>query len=84
MELEKPPERPVLPNPQPIAIEDISWKVVTSKYQPEGPDWVIIGVSAEDYKLLSNNMAEIRRWVTEAMHRLQYYRGELDDGSAGP
>lgn len=79
IEVERPPERPVIPNPDPIRLRDVQWRVITPETLPEGEDWVFYAVDAEGYEDLSLNNAETTRWVIEASYRLRYYRGELDE-----
>ena len=77
VEIERPDERPPLPNPAPIEEpREIEWKVLTPETLPVTDDWVFFGLSPEDYEDLSTNTAELLRWIQEAQWRLQYYRGE--------
>jgi hypothetical protein len=46
--------------------------VVTPETWPAGQG-VLFAVTVDDYQTQSFNMAEIRRWVTEAQWRLEYY-----------
>ena len=72
------PQRPNLPNPAPIEQLKIDWKVLTAERVPENDSWVMIALSMRDYEELSRNFADTARFIQETMHRLSYYRGELD------
>lgn len=74
LDLERPPTREALPLPAPIETRTIEWFVATPDRLPEDEDWVLFGLTPVDYEILALNMAEIRRWVEEAMFQLQYYR----------
>lgn len=77
-DIERPTERPVLPDPAPIQTRRVEWQVVTPDTLPEGNDWVLFSMTAKDYENLAKTMADTIRWVKEAKWRLQYYRGETD------
>lgn len=64
------PEKPVLPNPDPIKTLPVEWKVLIV----EGGS--IIALDPKQYEILSQNMAEIMRWVKEASWRLKYYAND--------
>jgi hypothetical protein len=85
VELEAPPSLPKLPNPPPISTQEFSWLVVTPETWPAGQG-VLFAVSVDDYQTLSFNMAEVRRWVTEAQWRLDYYtqKDTADDDTTDP
>lgn len=96
VEVARPEARPALPNPQPIETHDFKWDVIvlvpggdgnlqvqrapqTDRPQP------YYAITPEAYEILSQNMAEILRWVKESNWRLKYYRGEGElDGNALP
>lgn len=80
-EIARPADRPALPNPQPVEMLDVDWKVVTPDTLPEGR-YVLFALTPQQYESLSLNMAELRRWIDEAMWRLDYYtkEGEAPDG----
>lgn len=81
VDIERPDERPPLPNPKPIETSPFTWKVITPDRLPDGDGWVYYGITPRAYGTLSRNMAEILRWIKEAKWRLDYYRGEgLFDG----
>ena len=40
-------------------------------------DFVFFALTPQDYENLSTNFADVTRWITEAMWRLNYYRGEV-------
>lgn len=74
--MRRPPAVVQLPAPDPIQTRDVNWRVLTPSTVPEG-DFVYFGLTPRDYEALSHNQAETLRWVTEARHRLDQYRGEL-------
>lgn len=76
-DIDRPQERPPLPNPKPLKQRSIPWKVLTPATLPAGDDWVLFAITPEAYANLSRNQAEVLRFVSEAMWRLRYYRGEL-------
>ena len=66
------PERtqPPLPRPDPLELEEVTWLSVR-----EGDPSPITGfaLSIPDYVASLNNTSETRRWVVEALARLQEY-----------
>ena len=50
----------------------IKWVVVTPENIPQS-DFVFIALTPREYEKLSQNQAELRRWIEEAMWRLEYY-----------
>lgn len=70
------PKTAVLPDPRPIKTAKVNWRIVTPDTMPEG-DFVFFALTAPDYEALSLNQSEALRWVTEAKHRLDYYRKQL-------
>jgi len=64
---ERPDPRPPLPDPNPIEVTNVDWTVIET---PEGPMLVL---DQRQFENLSNNLAEILRWVREAAWRLHYY-----------
>ena len=73
----RPPKVSVVPDPDPIKLGSVKWRVISSKRLPSGKDWVVIGVSPKDYETLAKNEAEKLRWIKEAKSRLKYYRERL-------
>lgn len=71
----RPQSRPVLPNPTPIDLQDVEWRVLTPDTLPESGRWSFIGLTPGQYEILSLNEAELRRWIEEAMWLLDYYNG---------
>lgn len=59
------------PLPEPIETLPVRWRVVTPETIPEGSDWALFALSSRDFEALSRNMAELRRWIEEAMWRLE-------------
>lgn len=84
VEIEKPAERPPLPNPKPIAQREVEWVVLTPDTLPEGTGWVFFAITPRDYEDASLNQAEVLRFVREATWRLRYYRGELPANATPP
>lgn len=68
-----PPSKPTLPSLEPVSLRPFHWKVTRDG---------LFSLSAQDYEVLSNNMAELLRWVKAAAARLRYYEtGDLEDVS---
>lgn len=76
-EVVRPDPTPPLPNPRPLDLFEVDWTVVTPETLPAGEDWSLIALDAQQYQNLSNNMAELLRYVRESQWLLRYYRGEL-------
>ena len=76
LEIPTPPEKPVLANPSPVQQVRVTWKVLTPGTIPEGEDCVFFGLTSKNYENLAINQAELLRFITEAMFRLNYYRGD--------
>mgnify|MGYP000580646553 CR=1 FL=1 len=74
--ISEPDAIPNVPNPDPVRLSELEWKVLTPSTIPEG-EWVYIALTPQQYEVLSQNQAELLRWITEAAWRLKYYRGEL-------
>lgn len=77
LEVELPPARPALPDPQPADLQQVRFVVLTPEVAASlGSDWVFIALTPDQYEIMSRNSAELLRWATEAAWRLRYYRGE--------
>lgn len=74
VEAQRPQQRPQLPNPEPIALRDISWHALPAGASTDGP---LVCVTPRDYEDMAINRADVLRFVREAMWRLRYYRDEL-------
>ena len=61
------PTRPPLPNPKPVELIDVEWTTIDTANGP------MVMLTPKQFKLLSYNLAEMLRWIHEAMWRLQYY-----------
>lgn len=61
------PTRAPLPNPKATELANVEWKVIQTA---DGP---VIALTPAEHERLMLNLAEILRWVQEAMWRLQYY-----------
>lgn len=77
-ELAQPDDKPNLPDPEPIQIYSIKWLVVTKDNLPTGDNWVLYGITPQDYKNLSLILADTSRWAKESMWRINYYKGVKD------
>jgi hypothetical protein len=75
VDVPRPEAHPAVPNPEPVQIAPIEWKVITRDRLPEG-EFVLYGLTPRQYETLARNMADILRWVKEAQWRLEYYRGD--------
>lgn len=75
-DIERPVEKPVIPDPQPINTAPVKWLVLTPDRLPKGGAWVYYGITPQQYEVMARNMADILRWVKEARWRLDYYSGK--------
>jgi hypothetical protein len=64
---ERPDPTPPLPLPEPIETLPVEWTAIESN---EG---IVLVLTPRQFENLSNNLAEILRWVQEAAWRLKYY-----------
>lgn len=80
--MKQPQRKPNLPNPEPIAVRDVEWVVLTPETVPKG-NYIFFALSPEDYKDLALIQADTLRWVKEALWRLNYYR-EADKDTETP
>lgn len=69
MELPAIPE-PVLPRPDPIETEEVEWFSVEEGEAAPATGFM---VTVPDYMDILSNNSEVRRWVREALARLQEY-----------
>lgn len=76
-EVVRPDPTPPLPDPRPLDLLEVDWRVVTPETLPEGEGWSLIALDPQQYQNLSTNMAELLRYVREAKWLLRYYRGEV-------
>lgn len=76
IQVDRPTERPPLPNPSPIETRWLRWTVLTPETLPRGDDWVFFGLTPQAYEDLSLNQADTQRFIDEAMWLLNYYTGE--------
>lgn len=67
----KTPKTQTLPKPTPIDLVDVKWIIVRT----EGG--VVMALTPRQYQNLSNNLAEVLRYVKQADSQLDYYRREL-------
>lgn len=74
-ELPRPPEKAMLPPPAPVREEPVRFVVLTPKTVPGGRDWMFIALTPGAYAAMARNRAEIQRWVRDAVHQIEYYRG---------
>ena len=77
---------PVLPNP--IATQPVEWKVLTPDTMEEylqdlkegnAPTNAYYGLSTRGYENLSNNMAEIKRYIRQVRNIVEYYKNLHDE-----
>ena len=57
-----------IPDPKPIVMNDIHWKVININNK------IYYGMSVSDYQLLSMNMLELKRYITEQKNIIYYYK----------
>lgn len=79
LNLPSPDARPSLPQPEPIALLDVEWVVMTRDRYERLQDGALMCVTPEGYEALSLNAAEVLRWTSEAKSQLDYYAGSADD-----
>ena len=86
VEVPAPVFHPVLPDK--ITPMDVEWRVLTpalmKEYvddldQGEAPVNVWYAVSTKGYENLSNNMAEIKRYIRQMLNIVEYYKNLADD-----
>lgn len=74
------PERPskVLPRPDAVQTEEVEWFAVQ-----EGQPAPVSGfaVTVDGFKRILSNDAEARRWVREAILRLQEYEKQVEESN---
>ena len=75
VEVPIPASKPALPLPAPLNLSQVDWIVITPETIPTG-DYVLFALSKDDFERLTRNMADIERWVIEAMWQIQHYRSE--------
>ena len=77
---------PVLPNP--ISTQPVEWKVLTPDTMQEyladleegnAPTNAYYGLSTRGYENLSNNMAEIKRYIRQVLNIVEYYKNLHDE-----
>ena len=56
------------PNPRPLVLSNINWSVINLN------DTIYYGISVSDYELLSLNMQEITRYISEQRNLVTYYQ----------
>lgn len=77
--MDLPERRPSVPDPAPLDLQQVHWDVVTPDTLPDGADWALFALTADQYERLSLNIAELLRWVREAKWRLDYYSERLPE-----
>tara|TARA_R100001129_G_scaffold76137_1_gene52082 strand:- start:216 stop:551 length:336 start_codon:yes stop_codon:yes gene_type:complete len=77
---------PVLPNS--ISTQPVEWKVLTPDTMEEylqdlkegnAPTNAYYGLSTRGYENLSNNMAEIKRYIRQVLNIVEYYKNLHDE-----
>lgn len=59
---------PAPPEPQPIELKSINWKVLNVD------DVIYYGLRVNDYETLAVNMQEIKRYLLAQQQNLEYYK----------
>lgn len=82
--MEKPDPTPAIPLPKELELLPLNWKIINNdnfkdKLPQDGP-WAVWALDAKNYENISENKAEVIRWVCEAIWQLKYYRQELTSG----
>ena len=57
-----------LPDPSPIVMSDISWKIINLDNK------IYYGLAVSDYQLLATNMLELKRYILAQKNIITYYR----------
>lgn len=68
VQVEPPPAKPPLPDPEPVEMLPVEWTVL------ETEDGLLIGLTTRQFENLTENLAELLRWMRETRWRLDYYR----------
>jgi len=56
----------------------VTWVVVTPDRLPSMDEWVLFGLAPADYERLSQNQAELLRWITEAKRRIDLAKAQQE------
>ena len=80
-----------LNDPDEIVLNDVKWRVVTEqnakeifeKLKDKKIDPVLIGLTDNDYEMLSLNMNKIRNYIIQYQHILNEYRKYYEDNVDG-
>jgi len=71
------------PLPIELSMADIDWEILTPKLMEEylsdlhlgsAPETAYYSLTSKDYENLSMNMAEIKRYIKETLHIIEFYR----------
>ena len=76
---------PIYHPPLPIELNlaDIDWEILTPRIMEEylsdlengsAPNTAYYSLTTKDYENLSNNMAEIKRYIKDTLHIIEFYR----------
>lgn len=68
LDIPRPPDHVQLPMPEPVHLLPYQFQLLTPKRLPSG-DFVIVGLTVDDYENLMKSQAELLRWVSEAQFR---------------
>lgn len=70
------PQVQVVPKPDPLNLLPVEFGTTKSGEKQ------VLTLDAQQYENLSRNMAELQRWISEAMAQLDYYRESLSESPA--
>lgn len=73
------PANPVLPLPAPISTQDVYAEILTAPEGTLNAGKAVVVYTADEHEKLTDNIAEIYRWVAEAMAQLEFYRRREED-----
>lgn len=71
------------PLPIELSMADIDWEILTPRIMEEylsdlhsgsAPETAYYSLTSKDYENLSMNMAEIKRYIKETLHIIEFYR----------
>lgn len=68
------PANPILPLPAPVVTQTVTSHLRAGANDVPESDNVVVVYTAPEHEKLMENIAELYRWVAEAMVQLEYYR----------
>lgn len=68
------PAKPILPLPAPIVTQEVKVHLQVGANNVPQSGNVIVVYTPDEHEKLMENMAELYRWIAEAMVQLEFYR----------